>query len=83
MRYANNFCIYTEDMTHYIFSGTCMKCKKTIEIQIPKEALYKYNQGAFIQDAMSMLNKGEREFLMSGYCSTCFTIIAKEIEEEE
>jgi hypothetical protein len=81
MFYANNFCTYTEDMTHYIFSGPCMECKKTIKIRIPKEALYKYNQGAHIQNAIPMLNDGEREFLMSGYCSECFDIIAKEDEE--
>jgi hypothetical protein len=60
-----------------------MKCKKKTEVKVPKDALYQYNQGRFIEDAFHMLNAGEREFLISGYCSICFTIIAKEIEEEE
>lgn len=32
-----------------------------------------YNNGARIQDAFPMLSPNEREFLMTGICSTCWS----------
>lgn len=67
MMYAFNFCTYKEDDRYYIFTGLCMITKKPYSVKIPKEALYKYNQGALIQDAMPTVSKEDREFLISGY----------------
>jgi hypothetical protein len=72
MFYADNFCRYTENETQYIYRGPCHSCARIIEIRIPKDALYQYRQGKFIQDAMPMLSPSAREFLMTGYCDPCF-----------
>ncbi len=65
--YANNFCKYRETHDFYIFSGLCVITKKPYSVKVPKEALYKYNQGALIQEAMPTVSKDDREFLISGY----------------
>lgn len=43
------------------------------EITVNGEDLFKYNQGAFVQDAFPYLSDGDREQLfMTGICSACF-----------
>ena len=70
MLYADNRCTYTESYDNgqhvYTFTGPCVITKKTVSVKVPAEALYAYRQGAYIQDALSMLSVDEREFLMSG-----------------
>jgi len=43
-----------------IFSGT------KVSIVVPGHALFKFRQGAMMQDAFPMLTKEQREFLISG-----------------
>lgn len=81
--YADNFCTYTEDMTHYIYKGPCKFCKKPIQVAIPKAELYAYNQGGYIQESMKSVSVNDREFLMSGTCGPCWDEIWKEPDDEE
>ena len=66
MRYADSHCTYTEDATHYTFTGMCIQTKRMHSVRIPKAELYAYRQGAYIQDAMPSVSAEDREFLMSG-----------------
>lgn len=69
MRYADNYCTYTEQYkpTHtYTFTGPCVVTKKSYSVTIPANELNAYRQGAYIQDAMPSLNVADREFLMTG-----------------
>lgn len=69
MRYALNHCSYVEqyEPKHvYIFTGPCVVTKKPYSVAVPAEGLYKYHQGAYIQDAFPGLSPDDREFLMSG-----------------
>lgn len=78
MRYADSCCTYTETATHYVYTGTCIKCKKKISVNIPSQELFAYRQGGHIQDAMPSVVVSDREFLMSGICGACFDKIFAE-----
>lgn len=70
MRYADAQCQYRETYENgvheYIYSGNCVVTGELVTVRIPGPALFKYRQGAYIQDAMPMLSADEREFLISG-----------------
>lgn len=76
MFYADRFCTYIEDAKNYYFKGPCHVCRKTITVAIPTDALYNYNQGINIENAMPTVSAADREFLMTGYCGDCFKAIA-------
>lgn len=69
VRYADNFCSYEEKFEphRYVFTGKCVITGKTHSVEVPAEELYKYRQGAKIQDAMKSVSVHDREFLMTGY----------------
>ena len=55
-----------------------------VSIEIFLAAWYKWQvRGDFIQDAFSMLNDNEREFLMTGIDAEQWNLIFKEKEENE
>lgn len=57
----------------YKATATCPFCGKESEVPgIPGTNLFKYNQGAFVQDAFPMLSAEERELILTGVCSTCW-----------
>lgn len=68
MRYADNYCTYTEAMNphRYIYTGQCKINNSTYTVEVPAEELYAYRQGAMAQDAFKSLLAEEREFLISG-----------------
>ncbi len=71
MFYADQFCTYTESHERgkhtYTFTGPCHQTGKPYSVTVPAEGLYKYRQGALIQDAFPDLSRDDREFLMTGY----------------
>lgn len=70
MRYADRFCQVEEkyDPEHtYTFTGICLGTQKPYSVTVKGSDLYKYRQGAKIQDAFPYLSAGDREFLISGY----------------
>lgn len=70
MRYADSLCTYTETFDNnehcYVFTGKCVVTGKETSVKVPSSALFAYRQGKHIQDAMPMVSKDDREFLMSG-----------------
>ena len=76
MRYADARCTYTENHENgkhtYTFTGPCIHTGKPYSVTVPGEGLYRYRQGAKIQDAFPDLSPGDREFLMSGYSPEAF-----------
>jgi len=77
---------YTErmdtDKGHvYDFTGPCHSCKKPITVTVVGVELFKFNTVArspMIQDALVSNTKEEREFLISGTCSSCFDKLFRE-----
>ena len=69
MYYADNNCTYTEtyEPEHtYTFTGKCLTSGKEHSVTVNASDLFKYRNGAYIQDAFADLSAGDREFLMSG-----------------
>lgn len=53
---------------------------KMISVVVPSKGLYKYRQGAMIQDAFPNLSAGDREFLISGISNDEFDKMFSEDE---
>ena len=69
MRYALNRCACVEkyEPTHvYVFTGPCVESGQLYSVSVPADGLFKYHQGAMIQDAFPNVLSEDREFLMSG-----------------
>lgn len=70
MRYADSRCEVVESHTPehtYTFVGPCLVTGKEQRVTVKAPDLFRYRQGASIQEAFSYLDKGDREFLISGY----------------
>ena len=61
-------CQYKEqyDPHVYVFTGPCILTGKTHTVTLPADGLFKYNQGALVQDAFPELSLADREFIISG-----------------
>lgn len=85
MMYADHFCkceeTFKDGVHEYVYTGPCVVSGKEITVTLPAEGLYKYRQGAFIQDAFPELSADEREFLMSGISGEEFDRVVEEREE--
>jgi hypothetical protein len=69
MRYADSRCemIETYQPEHtYTFVGPCVVTGKEQRVTVKAQDLFRYRQGAYVQDAFPYLDKEEREFLISG-----------------
>jgi hypothetical protein len=56
----------TNDGADVVFSGHCTVTGKAYSVRVPSHQVFKWYQGALIQDAMPDLSPGDREFLVSG-----------------
>ena len=86
MRYADQFCDYTEqyEPEHtYTFTGPCVVTGKQVSVTVKAEELYAYRRGALIQDAFKSLNADDREFLMSGMSKEAWDRTFPPDEEDE
>lgn len=72
MRYALNNCVTSFDDDNTVFTGLCIRCKKTQEVTVAQNSVRQYQAGALIQNCCPQLNADEREFLISGVCGKCF-----------
>ena len=61
-----------------IIKITCMECLETFNLRVDADDHFSWQHGVLIQDAFPYLNAGERELLISGYCSDCFDSIFSE-----
>jgi len=70
MRYAlSNACSHTEAYAPkhtYTFSGPCIVTNKMQSVTVEAKDLFKYHQGALIQEAFPYLTADEKEWLISG-----------------
>jgi hypothetical protein len=69
MRYADSRCeiIESSQPEHtYTFVGPCVVTGKEQRVTVKAQDLFRYRQGGYVQDCFPYLNKGDREFLISG-----------------
>lgn len=69
----------------YHFESECQRCHKTKTITCKGADLFKYHNGAYVQDAFPYLSAGDRELLfISGICDDCMTeIFSGEDDDDE
>lgn len=67
----------------YTFIGPCVKTGKEVRVTVPATGLYRFHQGAFMQDAFPDLAAADREWLISGYSAEGWALIFDSDEEEE
>ena len=77
MYYATYHCSLNETSSNYVFTGTCLECKKEINVSVPKSELNSYKKDVLIQNAMPSVSECNREFLISGVCGACFDKITE------
>jgi Zn-dependent membrane protease YugP len=65
---AKNVTFVKVSETEYNATGKCvlLPTETYTTASFPASALFAYNQGAYIQDALSMLSVDDREFIVSG-----------------
>ena len=86
MRYADSRCemIETYQPEHtYTFVGPCVVTGKEQRVTVKAQDLFRYRQGAYVQDAFPYLDKGDREFLISGTSDEGWKILFSDDETEE
>jgi hypothetical protein len=69
---AGHLKVFKVSNVHYSLTGECVICHKPQEVVVTSEALYKWQHGAFAQDAFPTLTVNQREFLISSICGKCF-----------
>lgn len=52
--------------------GPCYSCGISQSVQVDADAFEKFKRGMFAQNCFPSLSAAEREFLISGICSTCW-----------
>lgn len=51
---------------------TCKECHERRILVVPEDGYLLWQNGALIQSVMPTVSAGDRELLISGYCSKCF-----------
>jgi len=65
-----------------VTTPTCMVCKTRTTMDVPLEGFRLWQNGVYIQDALSMLTPDQREMLMSGTHPACWEkVFGPEIED--
>ncbi len=65
------------------FDGPCIHCGTPQSVRVDADAAMKFAEGAFAQDCFPELSAGQREFLISGICDTCWDQMFDTGDEEE
>ena len=80
MRYADNSCTYVEKYNPhvYVFKGECIMSGVQHEVKVPANELFAYRRGGYIQEAMSSVSAGDREFLMTGISPDAYDLLTRE-----
>jgi len=64
---AANITFVKVTATEYAATGNCVfGCGPYTTAPFPSSALFAYNNGDYIQDALRMLSESDREFILSG-----------------
>jgi len=80
MRQIDGQCQYTEDFSDgfqvgYTFHTRCPSCNTRKDVSVKPDDLFKYRQGAHVQDAFPYLSRVEREALLTGFCDPCWNTV--------
>lgn len=68
-----NFQVVSHGSKSYSLIGKCIQCKCHQKVTVTADEWADYNfRGMMIQDAFARLSAGDREWLISGICGTCF-----------
>ena len=79
---ATNITFNKVSPTEYTATGKCVfGCGTYTTAPFPSSALFHYNNGKFVQDAMPMLSESDREFIMSGISPKGWESMESETEE--
>lgn len=76
----------TEKIHEGLYRATslpCPMCNETLTTEIEGAFLYAYNRGGSITEVFPNLSIDERERFISGYCSTCWTEMFGDDEDED
>lgn len=65
-------CTMTRADGKVTFAGSCIYCRRPQTIEVDEDAAGRYQRGEFVQDCFPTLSPGDREFLISGICDTCW-----------
>lgn len=57
-----------EEGEYIATSLACPKCGESVEVKLPSQNLFLYNQGGFVQDVFPNETADLRERFQSGYC---------------
>ena len=70
---AANFQTVSHNSKSYSLIGKCIQCKchQRLVVSAEEWANYNFRQMA-VQDAFPNMSAGDREWLISGICGTCF-----------
>jgi len=70
-------------MADYIaIKSTCPLCEESAVIEVPIAGFNKWQNGAYIQDALPELDADTREQLITGTCPPCWTRLFNAEEHE-
>jgi len=56
----------------YTFTGKCTRSERKVSVTLNGEDLFRYNQGAFIQEAFPYISPEKRDWMMSGILTDFF-----------
>jgi len=74
-------CKTTDTDGEIVVSGPCYSCQVPQSVTVQKVDLAKFRAGNYAQDCFPYLNAAQREFLISGICSTCWDAMFAEDDE--
>lgn len=63
-------------------SGPCYSCGQSVSVTVNADDYADFERGKHAQHCFSYIPAGEREFLISGICDTCWDKMFAEVEEE-
>lgn len=67
----------------FTFEDNCVVCGKPYSVEVDEEGWNAWRNGELIQNALPDMTAGDREFLISQICPTCFDDLFKEDDEDE
>jgi len=63
--------------------GPCYSCGQPLFVIVKKADFERFRKGNFASECFPYLNAGQREFLISGICDTCWDEMFGEDEDDE
>lgn len=58
---------------YQVTSHSCPTCEESVTVELDSYKLFRYNQGALVQEVLDIYDADTRERFLSGLCAPCFT----------